>query len=145
MKRTQNKWNETQKPETYLKGQSGMINFRGEDLEKESREIFLKNKQREFLLEQIKEKENRKLQEKEQDRLYHLQTMKINEIRGALENQFVMKKKIKEDTIKKLNWNDSINFADEKKKERQRELVRQREELEEINRRGLKKDFLGHL
>ena len=145
MKRTQNKWNDTINSINYIKGQSGMINFRGEDLEKESRENYLKKKQKEFLLAQIAEKENLKKQEKEDEKLYHLQTMKINELRGALEDQFKMKKKNKEDFIKKKNWNDSINFSKQKQNERIRELGRQREELKEIARRGLKKDFLSHM
>ena len=70
MKRTNELWNQPYRDYNNLRGISNMKDFNGEDLTKESREVYLKNLQRKWLEEQMQEKENQRQKELQEEREY---------------------------------------------------------------------------
>ena len=92
MKRTRQTFHDKEINED-IKGLSGVIELKGEDLSYEARQKFLQQQQRDWLNQQMREKQEQARREKENDMMYDLQTLEINRIRGQLENDFHGKKK----------------------------------------------------
>ncbi len=141
MKRTQELWRAPFQNYENTRNMSGMREFVGEDLEKGAREKYLKRKQKEWLDEQIREKENKKLKEQEETDLYHKQTMEINKIRGVLESEVHLRKKKRFDDIKRQNKGHSESLTKAMQEERQSELGRQKQDLEMLLERGKEREY----
>lgn len=124
-----------------IKGLSGVIELKGEDLSYEARQRFLQQQQRAWLDQQIKEKKERAQCEKENDRMYDFQTLEIDKIRGQLESEFHNKKKNIEATTKTLNLGNACEKKVQEKLEKQKKIEEERREIEEVISRGMKRVF----
>ena len=89
----------------------------------------------------MREKQEQARREKENDLMYDLQTLKINKIRGQLENEFHGKKKNIEVNTKSLNLNNAINKKTQEEIDKQRRIEEERREIEEVLARGMKHTF----
>lgn len=124
-----------------IKGLSGIIELKGEDLSYEARQKFLQQQQKEWLDQQMREKQEQARREKENDLMYDLQTLEINKIRGQMENEFHGKKKNIEVNTKSLNLNNAICKKSQEEMDRQRKIEEERRDIEEVLVRGMKRTF----
>ena len=99
--------------------------------------------QRQWLEQQMREKENQKRLEKEEQNLYDQQTLELTKLRGVLEYDFLQKKKSNE--IATIHEN--LNKADEKRQmteqESQQKLWEERQKLQQTIQRGAKQPYPG--
>ena len=124
-----------------VKGISGVIELKGEDLSYEARQKFLQQQQKEWLDQQIREKQEQARREKENDMMYDLQTLELNKLRGQLESNFLNKKKNIEVNTKTLNLDNAVDKKTQEKMEKQKQLEEERREIEEVLVRGMKRTF----
>ena len=125
-----------------IKGISGVIELKGEDLSYDSRKKFLQQQQKEWLEQQIREKRAQAQREKENELIYELQTLEIDKIRGQLESEFYTKKKNIEVKTKSLNLNEAIEKKTKEKMQKCKQIEEERKEVEEILSRGMKRAFV---
>eukprot|EP01017_Pseudomicrothorax_dubius_P042784 TRINITY_DN702_c0_g1_i4.p1 TRINITY_DN702_c0_g1~~TRINITY_DN702_c0_g1_i4.p1 ORF type:complete len:148 (-),score=50.55 TRINITY_DN702_c0_g1_i4:113-556(-) len=141
MKRTKETFYKEHPQAPEREGISGCKDFDGEDLEYDARNKYLKQQQKEWLKQQMLEKESKKHAEKEEENAYATQTLELNRMRGMLQDDFSTKKTEIKNSVK----DENLVLAQEKReRERLERLNKIREEQEEVRQlmeRGRKKPF----
>lgn len=90
--------------------------------EYDSRREFFKNKQKEWLDQQIEEKRQRAEQEKLEEQMYHQQTYELNRMRGMLEDNFQKTKSTLLSSTKETNQQLDLERKQREEAERQERL-----------------------
>lgn len=119
MKRTREMCMYEFKKSSDIKDISGCINFFGEDLEYNSRKKKMQKIQRDWLKEQMREKENQRQREKEEEMNYQMKVLNVNKYRGAMEREYFEERKNQTQELKKSNLEMAKKMAEEKKNQKE--------------------------
>lgn len=109
--------------------------------EYDARKEFFKNKQKQWLDEQIEEKRLRKEQEKLEDQMYSNQTNELNRMRGMLEDNFQKTKGNIHSNV--TQFNQQLNLEQKQKADSEKHAHKQyqKEEVDYLKTRGAKQEF----
>ena len=139
MKRTRQTYHDNRKKIPF--NQSGVQNFQGEDLNYESRKNYLKNQQKKWLDQQLKEKIERERMEKENELIYEIQSLEINNLRGKMEYEHHAKRKEIDINNKKENFKIAMERIDRLKQEEKERIEAEKREINDILAKGQKQVF----
>jgi hypothetical protein len=109
--------------------------------EYDARKEFFKNKQKQWLDQQIEEKRQREEQERLENQMYANQTSELNRMRGMLEDNFQKTKSDIKSNTTQFNQQLDLERKQKEEAERQARLQYQREEVEHLKQRGAKQQF----
>lgn len=130
------------------RGEFGLSRVRGRgfkylwgDAEYDARKEFFKNKQKQWLDEQIEEKRLRKEQEKLEDQMYSNQTNELNRMRGMLEDNFQKTKGNIHSNVTQFNQQLNLEQKQKADSEKQAHKQYQKEEVDYLKTRGAKQEF----
>lgn len=120
---------------------SGARNFGGEDLDFESRQKANKQMQKQWIEEQIAEKQQRCQQEKDEENNYARQTLELNRMKGMLEDDFHAKKNKIINSVKEQNLLLAQEKRDKENAMKNNNLNEEKDEVRHTLHRGQKLDF----
>jgi hypothetical protein len=106
--------------------------------EYDARKEFFKNKQKQWLDQQIEEKRQRQEQERLENQMYSNQTLELNRMRGMLEDNFQKTKSDIKANTTQFNQQLDLERKQKEEAERQARLQYQRDEVEYLKQRGAK-------
>ena len=109
--------------------------------EYDARREFFKNKQKQWLDQQIEEKRQKQEQERLENQMYANQTLELNRMRGMLEDNFQKNKSDIKANTTQFNLQLDLERKQKEEAERQARLQYQREEAEYLKQRGAKQQF----
>ena len=109
--------------------------------EYDARREFFKNKQKQWLDQQIEEKRQKQEQERLENQMYANQTLELNRMRGMLEDNFQKNKSDIKANTTQFNLQLDLERKQREEAERQARLQYQREEAEYLKQRGAKQQF----
>ena len=109
--------------------------------EYDARREFFKNKQKQWLDQQIEEKRQKQEQERLENQMYANQTLELNRMRGMLEDNFQKNKSDIKANTTQFNFQLDLERKQKEEAERQARLQYQREEAEYLKQRGAKQQF----
>jgi hypothetical protein len=129
MKRTKENWISNQC--FHQNNLSGLRAFHGEDLQFYERKKSMMIIQKQWLDNQIKEKELRKKRSQEEKMIYEMQEKELFRIRGIALDELEMKRKIMSQSTCEFNW--KAGFEKRKEMEKRKKEIRD-EELKDLKR-----------
>jgi predicted transcriptional regulator len=109
--------------------------------EYDARREFFKNKQKQWLDQQMEEKRQRQEEEKLENRLYDNQILELNRMRGMLEDNFSKTKSDIVSDTKATNQQLDLERKEKERSEKEARLQYEKEEAEYLKQRGAKQDF----
>mmetsp|Transcript_24832 Transcript_24832/g.28349 ORF Transcript_24832/g.28349 Transcript_24832/m.28349 type:complete len:152 (+) Transcript_24832:31-486(+) len=114
-------------------GVSGLQFFDGEDEEYERRLQQQKIEQREWNLQQMREKKMLKEQEKQEERMFAQQTEEMTRLRGLLEQDKQKKQKMMQASMRDQNMQLNQEKADKEKTERLNKLAEEKQDIDDYS------------
>ena len=109
--------------------------------EYDARKEFFKNKQKQWLDQQMEEKRQREEQEKLESQMYANQTLELNRMRGMLEDNFQKTKSNIKQNVTEFNLQLDLERKQREEAERRAKLQYQQQEVDYLKTRGAKQDF----
>jgi hypothetical protein len=109
--------------------------------EYDARKEFFKNKQKQWLDQQMEEKRQREEQEKLESQMYANQTLELNRMRGMLEDNFQKTKSNIKQNVTEFNLQLNLERKQREEAERRAKLQYQQQEVDYLKTRGAKQDF----
>jgi len=122
-------------------GVSGCKEFDGEDLQYDSRLKFLKSQQKDWLKQQMREKQERKDKEKAEEMSYASQTLEMNRMRGMLNDDFFSRKTDIKHSVKDDNLLMALQKKEKEKQEKMNRITEEKGEVDVLKERGKKRIF----
>ena len=127
MKRTKNNWL-TPEP-VRRKDVSGLRMFDGEDLHFQERKRAFQATQKQWIEEQLFEKQQLRLKEQQEEQMYAFQTRQVGRMRGMLEDQLSKNLRQLQEETKAVNLQLDRERKEREREERRRKLHEEDQDL----------------